>query len=122
MSGHGSRVAMITSQFAAMREFYEGELGFIEIEAWDRLRARGVVLQWPGGMRLELLDATAEQPPMDPGPATLRVQLVLEMDDLEGWYTRVRPGAPARETSWGGKVVLMNDPDGTAVWIRQANS
>ena len=59
----GSRVALITNQFDAMRAFYAGRLGFNELETWDRPRARGIILQGPGSFRLELLDATREEPP-----------------------------------------------------------
>jgi len=117
----GSRVALITNQFDAMRAFYAGRLGFNELETWDRPRARGIILQGPGSFRLELLDATREEPPLDPGPPSMRAHLVLELDDLAAWYQNQQgKTAPTEETTWGGKVVLLEDPDGTPVWLRQA--
>jgi uncharacterized glyoxalase superfamily protein PhnB len=51
----------------------------------------------------------------------MRAHLVLELDDLAGWYQDQQgEAAPPEETSWGGKVVLLEDPDGTPVWLRQA--
>ena len=117
----GSRVALITNHFDVMRAFYAGRLKFDELESWDRPRARGVILQGPGSFRLEVLDATREVPPIDPGPPSMRAHLVLELDDLAGWYQDQQgEAAPPEETSWGGKVVLLEDPDGTPVWLRQA--
>ena len=118
----GSRVALISNQFEAMRGFYAGRLGFTELENWDRPRARGVILQGPGNFRLELLDATREDPPLDPGPPSMRVHLVLELEDLAGWYQSQKGETVLpQDTSWGGKVVLLEDPDGTPVWLRQTS-
>lgn len=117
----GSRVALITGRFDAMRAFYAGRLHFTELDSWDRPRARGVILRGPGGLRLELLDATAEVPPIETGPPGMRVHLVVELEDLAAWYARQQGDTPSsRETTWGGKVVLLEDPDGTPVWLRQA--
>lgn len=110
-----SYLALATERFEAMREFYGETLGFPTLRAWDRPSARGVVLDLHG-LRLELLDARRESRSLDlPAPGD-RVQLVIEVPDLDRWSPRLAHLAPPPvSTSWGARLVQFRDPDGVPV-------
>lgn len=111
-------MALATERFDAMRRFYRDSLGFPELRAWERPGARGSQLDLGGGLRLELLDATAERRPLALGTPDGRCQLVIEVQDLDDARARLPVATPEpMATSWGARLFRLQDPDGTQVWF-----
>lgn len=101
-----SYVALATLRYEEMCRFYGGRLLCPVLDGWDRPTARARVFDL-FGLRLEILDASREQGLRLPDPGD-RIHLVVEVDDPSRYGTPV-------ETSWGGPVVLLRDPDGVAL-------
>lgn len=114
-----SYVALATLRFDEVREFYGDTLGFPLLRSWNRPRGRGCLFDLRG-LRLEILDAAREQSPHELGAPGDRVNLVIEVEDVDA----VRAGLavetqPAFTTSWGAKLFQVRDPDGVPVWFLQ---
>ncbi len=109
---------MATRRFDEMVRYYRDTLGFPELRAWERPGARGSQLDLGGGLRLELLDATAERRPLTLGSPDGRCQLVIEVQDLDAARARLAlPTPDPVSTSWGARLFGLQDPDGTQVWF-----
>lgn len=114
-----SYIALATNQFDAVTRFYGAALGFPTIRAWDRPRGRGCVFDLQG-LRLEILDASREQSPHDLGSPGDRINIVVEVADVDA--VRATLGRETPEpftTSWGAKLFQVRDPDGVPVWFLQ---
>lgn len=114
-----SYIALATRRFDEVRDFYGVTLGFPVIRSWDRPRGRGCLFDLDG-LRLEILDAAREQSPQDPGAPGDRVNLVIEVADVDA--VRASIARETREpltTSWGAKLFQVRDPDGLPVWFLQ---
>lgn len=111
-----SRLALATQKYEEMTSFYQNKLGFCLIQSWDRSGSRGGIFSGPGGFKLEILDATRERQSLTLHEASQRVHLVLEVEDVGKFGQKW--GLPAPEnTSWGGAVIKVFDPDGWPVVV-----
>lgn len=114
-----SYVALATSRFDEVVRFYGTALGFPKIRSWDRPRGRGCMFDL-GGLRLEVLDAAREQSPQRLGDPAERINLVVEVDDLEAVRRGLGCESPdPTATSWGARLFRVFDPDGVPVWFLQ---
>lgn len=106
-------VSLMTARYAEMVSFYRDRLGGRVERAWERPGARGMLLDM-GGLRVELMDATAErkQPVLE--KTKNGIHLVIEVAGLRGLAATMRLPEPA-PTSWGAIVVTLADPDGLPV-------
>ncbi len=122
-AGEHSRVALATTNFAAMADFYRGALGLGVVEEWSREHARGLVLQAPG-LRIELLDALRDSHQFGLHPVGDRVHLVIDVADAAASFAALAASvrehaAPPAPTSWCAAAFKVRDPDGVAVWFVQ---
>lgn len=114
-----SYVALATSYYDDVVEFYGVTLGFPTVRSWDRPRGRGRVFDL-NGLRLEILDARREQSPHDLGTPGDRVNIVVEVDDVDAVRAGLAQETPEPvATSWGAKLFRVRDPDGVPVWFLQ---
>jgi catechol 2,3-dioxygenase-like lactoylglutathione lyase family enzyme len=114
-----SYVALATKRYDEVVEFYGGLLGFPVVDEWDRPNARGRRFDL-GGMRLEILDNQRKQRPVPIGAPADRVQLVVEVDDIEKAREGIDIEAPLpQRTSWGARLFQVRDPDGIPVTFLQ---
>ncbi len=114
-----SYVALATSRYDEVVHFYGVTLGFPTVRSWDRPRGRGCVFDLDG-LRLEILDATREQAPKDLGAPGERINIVVEVDDVDAVRGAVlAEAAEPFTTSWGAKLFRVPDPDGIPVWFLQ---
>ena len=110
-----SYLALITDQFDAVTRFYGEQLSFPVVEQWDRENARGLRYR-VGDMRLEILDNQREEEPLTLGDPAERVQVVVEVNDIEEARSTIGVDAPPiQETSWGARLFQLRDPDGLPV-------
>lgn len=114
-----SYIALATFRFDDVVRFYGTDLGFPTVRAWDRPRGRGCVFDLYG-LRLEILDASREQAPKQLGEPGERVNIVVEVDDVDAVRAGLGIETPAPfTTSWGGRLFRVCDPDGVPVWFLQ---
>ena len=114
-----SYIAFATDAFDAVSGFYGGVLGFPVVAEWDRARGRGRRFDLGGGLRLEILDNAREPEPVCLD-SSLRVHVVVEVDDVEHTWSQLAVTAPApATTSWGAKLFQIQDPDGVPVTFLQ---
>ena len=115
-----SFVALLTDRYDAMVRFYGERLGLPTTERWDRSCARGCRFDLGDGLRLELLDNRREASPRELGEPGDRVQLVIEVADLDAAARSLDPPVPEpTPTSWGARIFQVRDPDGVAVTLLQ---
>lgn len=113
-----SYVALATERYEAMIRFYGKTLGFPAATTWDRPGARGTVFDLGGGLRLEILDAIGQKPPLRLGPADDRCHVVVEVENVDAARARLPIATPEPVvTSWGARLFQLRDPDGTSVWF-----
>ena len=111
-----SWLAFATARYEETCAFYGSTLGCPVVDGWDRTSGRATVFDL-GGMKLEVLDATREKA-MPLGDPKDRVHLVLEVEDVDAFRRRIPGKAPEpHDTSWGGRVLKLRDPDGIAVTV-----
>jgi catechol 2,3-dioxygenase-like lactoylglutathione lyase family enzyme len=114
-----SYVALATDRFDAVVHFYGEGLGLPVVERWDRPDARGLRFDL-GGMRLEILDNGRKRCPLRLGEPCDRLQVVVEVDDIDLAWRQLQLEAPKpRATSWGARVFELHDPDGVPVTFLQ---
>ena len=114
-----SFIALATRRYAEVVDFYGTALGFPAVRSWDRPRGRGCVFDL-GGLKLEILDALREQAPQQLGDPGERVNVVVEVDDLDAMRSRLPIATPEPfATSWGARLFSLRDPDGIPVWFLQ---
>lgn len=114
-----SFIALATRRYAEVVDFYGAALGFPVVRSWDRPRGRGCVFDL-GGLKLEILDALREQAPQQLGDPGERVNVVVEVDDLDAMRSRLPIATPEPcATSWGARLFSLRDPDGIPVWFLQ---
>ena len=114
-----SYVALVTSRFDAVARFYGDLLGFPIVEQWDRANARGRRFD-TGGMRLEIVDNERKSVKRELGDPADRIQIVIEVDDIEDAREQAKVDTSAIEdTSWGARLFLIHDPDGVPVTFLQ---
>ncbi len=114
-----SFIALATRRYAEVVDFYGTALSFPVVRSWDRPRGRGCVFDL-GGLTLEILDALREQAPQQLGEPGERVNVVVEVDDLDAVRARLPMGTPDPiTTSWGARLFSLRDPDGIPVWFLQ---
>lgn len=114
-----SYLALATLRYEEVVKFYGSILAFPVLRSWDRPRGRGCLFD-VRGLRLEILDASREQSPQDLGAPGDRVNLVVEVEDVDA--VRAALGIVAPEpfnTSWGARLFQVRDPDGIPVWFLQ---
>lgn len=116
-----SYICLATANFDVVTAFYRETLRAVLLDAWDRPGARGVRLDLYG-LRLEILDAAREKRPLElPAPGD-RLQLVVEVPDVdELHHTLGLRGTAPVTASWGARCFALRDPDGIPVnflqWI-----
>jgi uncharacterized glyoxalase superfamily protein PhnB len=111
-----------TRNFAAMRRFYEHDLGLTVIEEWDDGPAnRGAICAITGGGTLEVLTLDdVAQPDLKPH----NLQVVIQVDDVQVWHDHLAgKGVPItrgiEEQEWGHRSFGVDDPEGLRVWFVQ---
>ncbi|MCK6458471.1 MAG: VOC family protein [Planctomycetes bacterium] len=111
-----SWVALATTRYEEACAFYGTTLGCPVVDGWDRPAARVTVFDL-NGLRLEVLDARRERA-MALGDPKDRVQLVLQVADVDAFRGRIKGEAPEpHETSWGARILQLRDPDGIPVTV-----
>lgn len=114
-----SYIALATARFDHVVQFYGLTLGFPTVRSWDRPRGRGCVFDLQG-LRLEILDASREQSPHALGEPGDRVNIVVEVTDVDAVRASLSRETPEPfTTSWGAKLFQVRDPDGVPVWFLQ---
>ena len=114
-----SYVALVTNRFDEVTRFYGEVLGFPVVAQWDRSNAQGRRFD-TGGMRIEIIDNRREQRPRELGEPADRVQVVVEVEDIDDARARIKLEAPpVQDTSWGSRIFLVKDPDGIPVTFIQ---
>lgn len=111
-----SRMALATQKYEEMVAFYQNQLGFCLVQSWDRPGARGGIFAGPGGFKLEILDAARERQNLIFHEASDRMHLILEVEDVGKFGERHGLPVPV-ETSWGGPIIKVCDPDGWPVVV-----
>jgi catechol 2,3-dioxygenase-like lactoylglutathione lyase family enzyme len=110
-----SYVALATESFDEVTFFYGLGLGFPVVAEWDRPNGRGKRFNL-GGLRLEILDNTREQQPLQLGPAADRLHIVIEVEDIYAARESLAIHAPLPQAaSWGARLFQVRDPDGIPV-------
>lgn len=108
------RFYYFTSLYDQTTGFYRDRLEFEVYRAWDRGYAdRGTIFRSPNGVGFIEIEAGPSSPSINGG-------LYLEVDDLDGWYDRVRrSGATiSRElgpTTYGHRNFKTVDPNGIEI-------
>lgn len=114
-----SYVALLTNRFDEVSHFYGDQLGFPIVEQWDRDNARGRRFD-TGGMRLEVLDNERKQVQLALGESADRIQIVIEVADIDEARSRlVLEAPPVTDTSWASRLFQVHDPDGIPVTFLQ---
>lgn len=114
-----SYIAFATDAFDSVAAFYGGSLEFPVVAEWDRANGRGRRFDLGGGLRLEILDNARERDPFRLDVSS-RVHVVIEVDDIEVAWNRMKVPAPTpAETSWGARLFQIQDPDGVPVTFLQ---
>ena len=118
-----SFITFLTDRFDESARFYGELLGFSTVAQWDRADSRGRRFDL-GGMKLELLDHGREKERHSLGTVSDRVQVVVEVDDLEAVRSRITIAtSPVQETSWGALLFQLRDPDGIPItflqWVKK---
>ena len=115
-----SFIALATDQFEAVVEFYGEYLGLPVVGQWDRARGRGRRFDLGGGLCLEIFDNAREPQPLVMHAPGDRVQVVVEVDDIDAVRERLGLDAPAPQTvSWGARLFQLRDPDGVPITFLQ---
>jgi catechol 2,3-dioxygenase-like lactoylglutathione lyase family enzyme len=110
-----SYLCLATENFEAVTRFYRDVLASATLAEWDRSGARGVLLDL-NGLRLEILDATREKSPLQLNPPGDRLNLVIEVTDVEAVHRRLALDVPGpAASSWGASWFTVRDPDGVPV-------
>ena len=110
-----SYLALLTDSYDAITHFYGQQLHFPVIEQWDRANARGLRYSL-GDMRLEILDNQREKDPLPLGDPADRIQVVIEVSNIEKARAGIDIEAPpTQSTSWGARLFQLRDPDGVPV-------
>lgn len=117
-----SYIALATKNFDTMARFYVAVLGATVLDSWDRPRARGTRLDLHG-LTMELLDNRQEAKPLDVAGNHDRIQLVLEVSDVEAVAAQspISPRPQMINHSWGATRFRAIDPEGTTINVLQWN-
>ena len=102
-------------------EFYSGLLGLPIGSRWDH-EGGGCSLDAGSGV----IELVGKPPDMkmrggwDFIPPTAKIDLILEVPDVDAWHARLTaagatPEAEPADTSWGGRLFRVLDPDETPV-------
>jgi len=110
-----SFVALVTDDFESVAGFYGEVLGFPMLREWDRPNGRGCVFD-AFGMGLEVLDNRREAEPLVLLPPGARINLVIEVPDMNEARAGLGIETPEpQEVSWGARLFEVRDPDGVSV-------
>ena len=114
-----SYIALVTSQYDEVTDFYGEQLGFPVVDQWDRANGRGRRFD-TGGMRLEIIDNEREQHQRSLGETADKVHIVVEVDTIDEAKNNIKLDAPSiQDTSWGSRLFRVRDPDGISVTFLQ---
>ena len=117
------RAALRAYDLERSLEFYNGLLGLPVIIRWDREDGAGALLDAGGGGVLELVG----KPPgmkMRAGwdfiPPIAKIELIIEVPDVDARHAAIvaaggEPQSAPADTSWGGRLFTVLDPDETPV-------
>ncbi len=113
--------------YEATVAFYRNGLELPVVASWDREGDRGTLLRAASGI-IEVL-ATAQNKEftlVDTGPPR-GVTIVIEVDDLDGYFTRVREKGLAVRTGpenqpWNHRTFTLTDPLGVVVYVFSASA
>lgn len=114
-----SYMALVTSRYDEVAEFYGVHLGFAIVESWNRPIARGVRFDL-NGMQLEVMDNDRERQQLSLGASLDRVHIVVEVDDVDEARDLLEIETPSPvDTSWGARMFQVRDPDGVPISFLQ---
>ena len=114
-----SYLAIVTSRFEEMVEFYGATLAGTLVRGWDRPRSRGRVFEIEG-LRLEILDADREPRSLRLQPPDDRFHLVFEVENVDAVHARLPDSAePPHDTSWNARVLELRDPEALPITFLQ---
>ena len=106
--------AFTARDFDASTYFYETVLGMKRITSWDRADGKGIVLSIGGKAAIEIYGAPEGK--SYEGPAPTGMDIVLEVDDVDAWYERIKALIPVEGEPqiqhWDGRNFFVHDPDG----------
>lgn len=89
--------------------FYRDVLQFEVLRSWDRAEERGTIFRAPNGEGLIEIEHGDRAPAIHGG-------FYIEVDDVDGWYGRLRDRAPViaapTVTSYGHRNFKLHDPNG----------
>ena len=116
-----SRLILGTSKFEAMISFYADRLGFPITDQLELTSGRRVQIELPG-ILLEVFDNDSEPSPSLLGASLDRIQLVIEVDDLEKTRDLIDLETPIPHfTQSGARRFQIRDPDGLPIILTQRN-
>jgi len=117
MNASELRILLRVSDFDESVRFYQDLLGMECLKSWETAKGSGIILRASEGRTIELIGPrpVSDQP-------TNRLELWLQVNDVDGWYGRLQAGgaAIARELAddpWGTRSFGLADPDGVRIWL-----
>jgi catechol 2,3-dioxygenase-like lactoylglutathione lyase family enzyme len=118
MRAHNELTLVVYARdFARTVDFYDRMLELRPIDRWDRDESKGARFSAGSGAVLEIHGAPGAG--IDEQTRVAGVFLGLKVDDVDGWYRRLRAqGIDCTEPVdewWGGRVVYFFDPNGLPV-------
>lgn len=117
-----SRLVLGTSKFDAMVSFYADRLCFPITDQSELTRGRRVLIELPG-ILLEVFDNDSEPSPSMLGASLDRIQLVIEVDDLDKTRDLIDLETPIPHfTQSGARRFQIRDPDGLPIIFTQRNA
>lgn len=116
-----SRIVLGTSRFEAMVSFYADRLGFPVTDQLELTSGRSVLIELPG-ILLEIFDNDSEPNPSLLGASLDRIQLVIEVEDLDKTRDLIDLETPIPHfTQCGARRFQIRDPDGLPIILTQRN-
>ena len=123
------RVALTTTEFAKLSEFYRSGLGLEPSQQWPEEQGKSLILDL-GKATLEVFDEKQAQTvdQIEVGRRVSgKIRFALQVPDLEAAKDRLlKCGATLVNdpvaTPWGDKVVRFQDPDGMQITLYQVTN
>ena len=116
-----SRIVLGTSKFEAMISFYADRLGFSVTDQSKPPSGQRVLIELPD-ILLEVFDNDSETSPSLLGASLDRIQLVIEVEDLDKTRDLIDLETPIPHfTQSGARRFQLRDPDGLPIIFTQRN-
>lgn len=112
-----------TKDFQASCAFYKDILGLRVVTSWHESQDRGCIFELAENARIEIskIDPAHQYyQSLFSEEATLKIDLQLATNDLQGWAKRLKEKWECRgpvDRPWGSKYLYLKDPDGVQIII-----